>query len=92
VIEDDNAPELDEAFLRALVAEECEPTAQDGAGFARALGYFADDDELSKKELDRRREVLRSMKWTPVSSAFEDNVGAFPGLVEEEAHPGQELR
>lgn len=70
LVEDEDAPQLDEAFLGEISG-------------------FQDDDQLSKTALKRQPDALRVMVWGPVTSEFETGVDKFPGLVEEEAHPGE---
>ncbi|GMG16940.1 unnamed protein product [Phytophthora fragariaefolia] len=59
--------------------------------FIASLGR-GDDDELSRAALCERRAALRAMEWSPVSSAFESSIEAYPGLAEEGARPVPELR
>ncbi|KAL4160567.1 hypothetical protein PRNP1_001134 [Phytophthora ramorum] len=46
---------------------------------------------LSRAAVKDREETLRGMKWTPVSSEYETDTPAYPGLGSEEARPLGEL-
>ncbi|KAJ8548633.1 hypothetical protein ON010_g11037 [Phytophthora cinnamomi] len=49
-------------------------------------------DSLSKRDIEQRTTALRAMKWTSVSSVFEDSATAYSGLHMEDARPVAELR
>ncbi|KAG6596115.1 uncharacterized protein IUM83_18601 [Phytophthora cinnamomi] len=49
-------------------------------------------DSLSKRDIEQRTTALRAMKWTSVSSVFEDSATAYSGLHIEDARHVAELR
>ncbi|POM79395.1 Hypothetical protein PHPALM_2952, partial [Phytophthora palmivora] len=45
------------------------------------------NNALSRADATEREQTLRAMQWTPVSSQYETNVSAYPGLGTEQATP-----
>ncbi|KAF1772658.1 hypothetical protein GQ600_26121 [Phytophthora cactorum] len=60
-------------------------TAQMDEAFIESL--HVGNDAINKQATQKRKIALRGMKWTSVSSGFESDVFAYPGLTMEEARP-----
>ncbi|KAG2786324.1 hypothetical protein PC129_g19735 [Phytophthora cactorum] len=65
-LSEDNAVQMDEAFIESL---------------------HVGNDAINKQAAQKHEIALRGMEWTSVSSGFESDVFAYPGLTMEEARP-----
>ncbi|KAJ8552527.1 hypothetical protein ON010_g10019 [Phytophthora cinnamomi] len=72
-----------------------EDAVDDDDGYGGS-GASSDDvetvDSLSKRDIEQRAAALHAMKWTSVSSVFEDSATVYSGLNMEDDRPVAELR
>jgi hypothetical protein len=89
VDEDDESPDREGFDETDDVISDADAVQMDDA-FIEALQIGS--NELNNKAKKARKDTLRAMQWTPVSSSFESGALAYDGLGVTEAQPVPELR
>ncbi|POM68932.1 Hypothetical protein PHPALM_14843 [Phytophthora palmivora] len=74
--------------------DDCDDVISDGdaADMDEAFIASLQMDALDRRSVHQRQDVLRGTEWTPVSSSYETDVDAYPGLNMEQAQAVSELR
>ncbi|POM60605.1 hypothetical protein PHPALM_30528 [Phytophthora palmivora] len=74
--------------------DDCDDVISDGdaADMDEAFIASLQMDALDRRSVQQCQDALRGTEWTPVSSSYETDVDAYPGLNMEQTQPVSELR